>query len=61
MVRIFFSGGASMDFPPELSGEEVQEMLTSQGGLISHEWVTIQGPGRKVHINPTQVAYITDE
>lgn len=50
-----------MDFPPELSGEEVQEMLTSQGGLISHEWVTIQGPGRKVHINPTQVAYITDE
>ena len=58
MAAIVFSGGQVLE--TEAPADEVVRGLSSDDGFVSGRWVTLDTAEGSLHINPEQIAFITD-
>ena len=58
MAAIVFSGGQVLE--TDAPATEVVQGLSSEDGFVLGRWVTLDTPEGALHINPEQIAFITD-
>ena len=59
MAVVVFSGGHAIE--ADAPASEIVGAFSSQDGFVLGQWVTVDTGAGEIHINPEQIAYITDE